>query len=51
MFSKKEFALVSNLRFISLSADRVEHGNSLITSGPGLVQILEQATYGGKVSS
>ena len=38
MFSKKEFAIVSNLRFISRTKfmlSRVEHEKSFITSGPG----------------
>ena len=37
MFSKKEFGIVSNLRFISMKIfmlSRVEHGKSFITSGP-----------------
>ena len=39
MFSKKEFAIVSNLRFISrknFMLSRVEHEKSFITSGLGL---------------
>ena len=37
MFSKKEFAIVSNLRFISMKnfmLSSVEHEKSFITSGP-----------------
>ena len=39
MFSKKEFAIVSNLKFISRTnfmLSSVEHEKSFITSGPDL---------------
>ena len=39
MFSKKEFGMFSNLRFISMTKfmlSLVEHEKSIITSGPDL---------------
>ena len=42
MFSKKEFAIVSNLRFISRTnfmLSYVEHEKSFITLGPGILEL------------
>ena len=49
MFSKKEFAIISNLRFISrenFMFSWVEHEKSFITSGPGLRSVVQSdSTY------
>ena len=48
MFSKKEFAIVGNLRFISrknFMLNSVEHDKSFITSGPGITSSNLSSAY------